>query len=74
MYTNSLDTYYYNVLYSTLPGVVTPGTVSHQLGSMMDWYSTALDIAGIKEPDDRIIDGMSLLPLFINGKEKDRYT
>ena len=54
-------------------GTVSPGTVSHQLGSLMDWFSTALDLAGIKEPDDRIIDGISLLPLLVNGTHTDRY-
>ena len=56
-----------------ITGTVTPGTVSHQLGSMMDWFSTALDLAGIKKPDDRIIDGISLVPLFVNGTVTDRY-
>lgn len=55
------------------PGTVAPGTVSHQLGSMMDWFSTALDLAGVKQPDDRIIDGISLVPLFVNGTETNRY-
>lgn len=41
--------------------------VSHQLGTLMDWFSTALDLAHVKEPSDRIIDGISLLPLFYNG-------
>ncbi|CAI8014345.1 N-acetylgalactosamine-6-sulfatase [Geodia barretti] len=54
------------------PGTVAGGTVSHQLGSMMDWFSTALDLAEIKEPDDRIIDGMSLLPILVNGTVTDR--
>ena len=54
-------------------GTVAAGTVGHQLGSMMDWFSTALDLAGIKEPDDRIIDRMSLLPMLINGTVTDRY-
>ena len=38
--------------------------VSHQLGSLMDWFSTALDLAGVEKPTDRIIDGISLVPLF----------
>ena len=53
-------------------GTIAPGSVSHQLGSMMDWFTTALDLAGIKPPDDRVIDGISLLPLFMNGTEADR--
>ena len=46
--------------------------MSHQLGSLMDWFSTALDLAGLKEPSDRIIDGISLLPLFHNGTITNR--
>ena len=38
----------------------------------MDWYSTALDLAGIDPPKDRVIDGISLLPLFREGKVTDR--
>ena len=38
----------------------------------MDWYSTALDLAGISEPSDRIIDGISLTPLFKKGLETNR--
>ncbi len=38
----------------------------------MDWYSTALDLAGIVPPSDRIIDGISLVPLFRTGKVTDR--
>ena len=54
-------------------GTIAPGGVSHQLGSLMDWFSTALDLAGISKPEDRIIDGISLLPLFMNGTETNRY-
>ena len=38
----------------------------------MDWYSTALDLASITPPSDRIIDGISLIPLFRMGKVTDR--
>ena len=54
-------------------GTVSPGSVSHQLGSLMDWFSTALDLAGIKEPEDRVIDGISLRPLLVNGTHTDRF-
>ena len=47
--------------------------VTNQLGTHMDWFSTALDVAGIQPPNDRIIDGISLLPLFKRGSEIDRY-
>lgn len=38
----------------------------------MDWYSTALDLAGADPPTDRIIDGISLVPLLKMGKEVNR--
>ena len=38
----------------------------------MDWYSTALDLAGTDPPIDRIIDGISLASLFREGKETNR--
>ncbi|XP_038066860.1 N-acetylgalactosamine-6-sulfatase-like isoform X1 [Patiria miniata] len=49
------------------PGTIKPGQISHQLGSIMDLFTTALNIAGIKPPSDRIIDGTDLLPNLING-------
>lgn len=39
---------------------------------MMDWFSTALDLAGISPPTDRIIDGISLVPLFRQGTVTNR--
>lgn len=49
---------------SRIPG----GQVSHELGSTMDIYTTALTLAGVALPDDRIIDGQDLSPvLFGNG-------
>ena len=38
----------------------------------MDWYSTALDLAGADSPTDRIIDGISLVPLLKMSKEVNR--
>ena len=38
----------------------------------MDIFSTALDAAGVAEPSDRIIDGVSLMPLILNGKQVER--
>ncbi|XP_033626135.1 N-acetylgalactosamine-6-sulfatase-like isoform X2 [Asterias rubens] len=49
------------------PGTIKAGQVSHQLGSIMDLFTTSLSIAGLKPPSDRIIDGTDLLPHLING-------
>ena len=34
----------------------------------MDLFTTALELAGIKPPTDRIIDGKSLVPALLNNK------
>jgi N-acetylgalactosamine-6-sulfatase len=55
------------------PGTIKPGQVSHQLGSLMDWFATALDLAGVDIPADRVIDGISLSTTLKQGIIKDRY-
>ncbi|XP_065191595.1 N-acetylgalactosamine-6-sulfatase-like [Sycon ciliatum] len=54
------------------PGRIQAGTISHQLGNLMDWFSTSLDLAGIELPQDRIIDGISLAPALFNNTPVDR--
>ncbi len=50
------------------PGTVPAGTVSQELGSTMDIFTTSLKLAGAELPEDRIIDGVDLRPvLFGNG-------
>ncbi len=39
----------------------------------MDWFSTVLDVAGVPLPTDRIIDGISLLPVLNGGKAIPRF-
>ena len=46
--------------------------VSHQLGNLMDIFSTLLDLAEVPGPKDRIIDGVSLKALILNGTQTDR--
>ncbi|XP_064599752.1 N-acetylgalactosamine-6-sulfatase-like [Liolophura sinensis] len=54
------------------PGKIRPGTVSRQLGNLMDLFTTLLELAGIPKPDDRIIDGISLTGAFFNNSNTDR--
>ncbi|XP_041375637.1 N-acetylgalactosamine-6-sulfatase-like [Gigantopelta aegis] len=42
------------------PGKVAPGQVSHQLGSLMDLFTTLIKLAGLSLPSDRIYDGIDL--------------
>lgn len=53
-------------------GVLHPFQVSHQLGSIMDLFTTSLSLAGLKPPSDRVIDGLDLLPNMLQGHTMDR--
>jgi arylsulfatase A-like enzyme len=45
------------------PGRVPAGKVCSRIATAMDFYPTIAEIAGAKLPDDRVIDGKSLVPL-----------
>jgi arylsulfatase A-like enzyme len=49
--------------YARWPGVLPPGGVRDGLAVNFDLLPTCLDAAGIPLPDDRVIDGVSILPL-----------
>ncbi|XP_030831468.1 N-acetylgalactosamine-6-sulfatase-like [Strongylocentrotus purpuratus] len=51
------------------PTHIKPGRVTHQIGNIMDLFTTALNLAHIRPPSDRFIDGQSLLPALLNGEE-----
>ncbi|XP_061242997.1 N-acetylgalactosamine-6-sulfatase isoform X4 [Bos javanicus] len=54
------------------PGHIPAGQVSHQLGSIMDLFTTSLSLAGLEPPRDRAIDGLDLLPAMLQGRLTDR--
>ncbi|XP_007531961.1 N-acetylgalactosamine-6-sulfatase [Erinaceus europaeus] len=54
------------------PGHIPAGWVSHQLGSVMDLFTTSLALAGLELPQDRVIDGLNLLPAMLQGQLIDR--
>ena len=45
------------------PGTIPAGTVSMDIGSTMDIFTTCLTLAGGTVPDDRVIDGVDLTPV-----------
>jgi arylsulfatase A len=45
------------------PGTIAPGRTSLDLASELDLFTTCLELAGAKIPEDRPIDGVSLAPL-----------
>ncbi|EMP36266.1 N-acetylgalactosamine-6-sulfatase [Chelonia mydas] len=46
--------------------------VSHQMGNVMDLFTTSLSLAGLQPPSDRHIDGIDLSPAILQGKLIDR--
>jgi arylsulfatase A len=53
------------------PGVVKPGSVSEEPVRNTDLLPTLCDLAGVKPPSDRAIDGVSLRPL-LEGRTLNR--
>ncbi|MEX2381719.1 MAG: sulfatase [Opitutales bacterium] len=45
------------------PGRVSPGSRSDAPVSGVDFYPTFLEVAGIEPPEDKVLDGVSLIPL-----------
>ncbi|KAK7505806.1 hypothetical protein BaRGS_00003077 [Batillaria attramentaria] len=55
-----------------MPGRIPAGVVSHQLGSLMDLYTTFITLAGGKIPTDRIVDGIDLSPSLFKHAVQER--
>ena len=56
------------------PGTIPSGSVTPAVSSTMDLFSTALDLAGKAPPQDRIIDGQSLMPVLEGETDEGRET
>ncbi|KAF0300809.1 N-acetylgalactosamine-6-sulfatase [Amphibalanus amphitrite] len=54
------------------PGQAAPGTVSHQVGTQMDLFTTFTQLAGQPIPDDRVVDGIDLTENLRDGSITDR--
>ena len=50
------------------PGHIQPGSVSHEPINGTDVMPTLCSLAGVKVPNDRTIDGASIVPVFTGGK------
>lgn len=48
------------------PEVIAPGTRSSEPVTSIDFYPTFLEAAGIEKPENYLLDGISLMPLFKN--------
>jgi uncharacterized sulfatase len=54
------------------PGHIPADRVCTELGVMMDLFATVLEATGARMPDDRVIDGRSLLPVLARGAKSDQ--
>ncbi|XP_074616561.1 N-acetylgalactosamine-6-sulfatase-like isoform X1 [Acropora palmata] len=54
------------------PGKIKPGQVSHQLGTVMDLFTTSLSLAGAKPAANKVLDGIDLSPSLFNRSISDR--
>ncbi|KFM76118.1 N-acetylgalactosamine-6-sulfatase, partial [Stegodyphus mimosarum] len=54
------------------PGVIPAGKVSHQLSTVMDLFTTALNLAAINPPKEKIIDGINLMDSLTKNKIIER--
>ncbi|XP_078066618.1 N-acetylgalactosamine-6-sulfatase isoform X3 [Mustelus asterias] len=50
------------------PGHIAAGQISHQLGTVMDLFTTSLTLAGLQPPTDRQLDGIDLSPVLLQNK------
>jgi len=54
------------------PGTIEPGRTSAALATTMDLYATALALAGVDLPTDRVVDGVDLMPVLRGEREQVR--
>lgn len=53
------------------PAKIPPGTVSHEMANMMDWFPTICSILDVDTPAGKSIDGQDILPvLTASGKSE----
>jgi arylsulfatase A len=50
------------------PGRIPAGQMTAELGSAMDLYTTIIETAGGRVPDDRVVDGRNLMPMLTDGQ------
>lgn len=50
------------------PGRIPAGRVSDDIMHVTDWFTTLVHAAGLREPDDRVIDGVDQLP-WLSGQQ-----
>ncbi len=51
-------------------GKIPEGTVYNDLASQLDWFATVANLAGIKLPNDRVIDGMDISNVLLRNTQR----
>lgn len=54
------------------PGTIPEEQTSHQLATSMDLYTTLIELVGAKVPQDRKVDGVNVMPIFLGNKDFQR--
>ena len=54
------------------PGTIAPGQTTQSLATSMDIFATISELSGVDMPDDRIMDGTSLMPIFQDASAEIR--
>ena len=54
------------------PGIFPGGVVNNEIGTIMDIFSTCLNLAEIDIPNDRPVDGQNLIPV-LQGKSNSKH-
>jgi arylsulfatase len=55
------------------PSVVPAGERRNQVASLMDLFTTSLELANVSLPMDRVIDGKSLMPILLNSSAPSQH-
>lgn len=54
------------------PGTIAPGQTTQSIATTMDLYATAVELGGGTLPDDRVMDGSSMVSIFENPQSTIR--
>ncbi len=59
-------------MFAHWPGKIKPGTKTDVPVTNLDFFPTLLEVAGIQKPENKVLDGTSILPVLMGGELKER--
>lgn len=54
------------------PGNIEAGSISNEIVHVIDFYPTFLEVAGTQPDEGKLLDGQSLIPVFLGGQMPER--